>query len=399
MNVLTIPYIAGGDSHLIPLYVLHQRYIRRMGSINNYFLLADDKSSYFKNQNIEIVDVNYSLRIDRENINELLIREELFIKEFEAQKQVNPSIIIEDFCFSSPLIAEKNNIPRISIHRTGFFRSIDKSLRNHKHLHSIEKGQNGHGSSDIMTIICPKNFIKDPKTDGEFLKNYLNAKTKIIPGIPSIEVLPKNIKNKDSYFYSGPLLTEDNPSETLKSEIATFLDYNKNHKKVFITLGLIDKSTIDVYINYLINNGYAIITTVKTQINKENDSQFFYNPFLPLNYICSIIDIFIHQCGSGIYHYPILNEKASITIGTQCYDREDVALRLEELSVSRHVPHVDDNQNHLEIFIKHIKSFEEDTLCDFSKLKELKEEIFETMISFDIKEVFDYALKSKLKTF
>jgi hypothetical protein len=44
MNVLTIPYIAGGDSHLIPLYVLHQRYIRRMGSINNYFLLADDKA-------------------------------------------------------------------------------------------------------------------------------------------------------------------------------------------------------------------------------------------------------------------------------------------------------------------------------------------------------------------
>jgi hypothetical protein len=48
--------------------------------------------------------------------------------------------------------------------------------------------------------------------------------------------------------------------------------------------------------------------------------------------------VVIHHCGCAAYHYPILHEKPWITLGTMRYDREDVALRLEALGLSTHLP-------------------------------------------------------------
>jgi hypothetical protein len=396
MNILTIPVLSGGASHIIPLYVLHQRYFKKDPDISNYFLLGNGYHSNFINQDINVVGIDYSMYKTDSSIEKGKLANKIQKMEEEAFMLVNPNIIIEDCSFMAPLISEKNNIPRISIHRTGFFRSLPNFLRIKGHIHSMEKGEDGNKVVSIMPFIKERKInLNKNKTDINFLKNYLNAKTKLIPGIPSIEILPKDIQNKESYFYTGPLLIEDNPTIKLQEELNEFNKINEYRKKVFITTGLIDNTSIQRFIEYLLENEYAIITTSKVKINNSHKSKLFYNSFLPLNYICSKVDLIIHQCGSGIYHYPILNEKPAITIGTQCFDREDIAIRLEQLKISKHVPHLKDNENNFEIFKNCIKDYERGDLCDFEILKKLKAEVYETMLNFDMEKVIEYTLSKK----
>src|SRR5690606_22196169 len=148
---------------------------------------------------------------------------------------------------------------------------------------------------------------------------------------------------------------------------------------------------IEELITILLGKDYALITTVKTPVPDDAVERVFVNKFLPLNLICSNVDLVIHQCGSGIYNYPILNNVASITIGTRCYDREDVALRLEELGISKHIPHPEDNPNYLEIFKQSIELFENNKLCDYKVMEKLRTEMYNTMLEFDITQVIDYA--------
>lgn len=391
MRILTIPAISGGESHLIPLFVLHQRYLRRIESIDNHFLLPKEKVGLFTQKNIKAVDVAYNIE-GSQTSSYLEIGRALFDLEREAYNKIKPHIIIEDNCFGSPLIAERMGIPRISIHRTGFFRSIDPGLRIPNHCHSVEKGEGFKRAANVMDFLSRKNWTTSPSKEEDFLRNYLKAKTKLVPGIRSIEVLPLELRKDDSYFFCGPLLVEDSPSDELLRQLDSFFKANQHKRKAFITTGLIDKSSITSHIDYLLKRNYAVITTLKHDIKPGYSNSYIYNSFLPLNLICSKVDIFIHQCGNGIYHYPILNEKPSITLGTQCYDREDVALRLQQVGVSKHIPHPEDDKNYLELFATSIEQFENGTLTNFSVLTNLKREVYETMLGFNAQDMIDFTL-------
>lgn len=386
MNILTIPYIAGGLSHLIPLYVLQQKYVRNTG-IKNHFLVNNNSQKFLTTQGIDCVPINYIFEEDLlKSNNSLKIKEDVINMEKEAFDMVKPSLIIEDTSFFTPLIAEKNQIPRISIQRTGIFRSIDKRYRNNKHIHSLEKG-------NITTPENPGNSVTTHEDfNSPLLQQYAKPKAKIIPGIPTIERLPENIENRDSYFYSGPLLVMDKPSQNLSARLDKFLDNNKHKPIVFITTGTIDKTSIENFIEFFVKRHYAVITTSDCEINKTYEKEIFYNKLLPLNYICGISNLVIHQCGSGIYHYPIMNRVPSLTISTQCYDREDIALRLQELGVSGHIPHPDDNPDYWNVFLELIDRFDKNTLIDNHMVNKLRIEIEETMSSFKMENVIEYAL-------
>ncbi|RZS99433.1 hypothetical protein [Aquimarina brevivitae] len=393
MNILNIPYFAGGLSHLIPLYVLHHKYIKKDKQIKNQFFVSNNLQNFLRHQGVECVSMDYFDGKDSLLFTEdqELMRKYLLTKQEEAFQKVQPDLIIEDTATSSPLIAEKKGIPRISIQRTGIFRSIDKKYRNQLHVHSLQKG-GFTDKSDVFTITNNLNSERSINSDSEFLKNYNKPKVKIIPGIPSIECLPYNIADKDSYFYSGPLIVMDKPSKSLSTRLNSFLRINKNKPIVFITTGTVDKTPIASFIKHFVERGYAVITTCNTEINQSYPDSVFFNKLLPLHYICSISDLVFHQCGSGMYHYPIMNGKASLTIGTQCYDREDIAQRLQQLGVSGHIPHPDDNPNYWDIFIEKVNQFEQSRLVDDKMIEKLRIEIENTMSTFDMKEVIDYAI-------
>lgn len=389
MTILSVPYIFGGLSHFLPLYVLNQK-IKKNNFVQNYFLVNNSVQNFLKIQNISYVDTDYildeSLVIDKDASE---INKRIMEMEQEASDLVKPSLIIEDTSFLTPLIAEKNNIPRISIQRTGLFRSIDPSLRNVKHTHSLQKG--GFADHSEFSLEGVQTSIFDI-SDSFYLKNYKESKVKIIPGIPSIECLPSDIKNRESYFYSGPLIVMDKPSINLTKRINEFLNVNNGKPIVFITTGTIDRTPIHNFIEFFVKRNYAVVTTCDHEINETYRQEIFYNKLLPLNYICGISNLVIHQCGSGMYHYPIMNRVASLTLGTKCYDREDIALRLQELGVSGHIPHPDDNADYWNIFLKMIDKFEENNLINYNMIDRLQDEITRTMSDFDMKKVIDYAL-------
>jgi UDP:flavonoid glycosyltransferase YjiC (YdhE family) len=184
----------------------------------------------------------------------------------------------------------------------------------------------------------------------------------------------------------------DKPSVNLSKRINEFLDHNQGKPIVFITTGTIDKTPIHDFIEFFVNRNYAVMTTCDHEINDTYKKEVFYNKLMPLNYICGISNLVIHQCGSGMYHYPIMNRVPFLTLGTQCYDREDIALRLQELGVSGHIPHPDDNSDYWNIFLEMIHRFEKNELVNFTIMDKLRNEINQTMSNFNMKKVIDYAL-------
>ncbi|WP_417941113.1 hypothetical protein [Flavobacterium sp. RS13.1] len=392
MNILTIPYIAGGISHLIPLYVLQQKYLRSNAEFKNQFLVNNNSQIFLNMQGVSCVPVDYTFEenlISSKNFEK--INERLIEMEQKAYDIVKPKVIIEDTACITPLIAEKNHIPRISIQRTGIFRAIDRRYRNPNHVHSFQKGSSVDKSESFSNSYnAEASFFN--KTDLEFLEQYIKPKAKIIPGISTIERLPDNIEDRDSYFYSGPLLVMDKPSKDLSARLEEFLNNNKQKPIVFITTGTVDRTPIENFIEFFVKRNYAVITTCNCEINNKYKQEVFYNKLFPLNYICGISNLVIHQCSASIYHYPIMNRVASLTIGTQCYDREDIALRLQELGVSGHIPHPDDNADYWNVFLEMVNRFEDNTLTDFDMLDKLAVEINETMASFKMEKVIEYAL-------
>ena len=329
MNILSIPYFAGGLSHLIPLYVLHHKYMKYKTEIKNQFLVNNHLQNFLKMQGVNSVSIDYFTESDLQLMSDdyAKIRKYVLEKQKEAFDKAKPALIIEDTSLSSPLIAEKNNIPRISIQRTGVFRSINERYRNSNHVHSMQKGNYTKKSDFILNSKDAENSIFS-ESDTHFLERYAKPKVKIIPGIPSIECLPNDIEDGESYFYSGPLIIEDKPSKNLSSRLDKFLMANKQKPIVFITTGTVDKTPIEKYIEFFAKRNYAVITTYSHEINEVYKESIFHNKLLPLHYICKISNLVVHQCGSGMYHYPIMNRVASFTIGTQCYDREDIACLL-----------------------------------------------------------------------
>ncbi|MFN3847795.1 MAG: hypothetical protein ACK4NY_00130 [Spirosomataceae bacterium] len=388
MTILNIPYFTGGLSHMLPLLALNTRCNK---SWNSYFLVQSNLQGFLREKGVNCVPIDYfGNKIDALDNSEQII-EYVIKKEKEAYEKIRPNLIIEDCSLTSPLVAEKNNVPRISIQRTGFFRSIDKSYRNPNHLHSLQKGDLVQFSSANSTKNLSK-LLQNNNFDKNNFSSYRSAKAKIIPGIPSIECLPDDIENRQSYFYSGPLIVKSQPSRNLLIRLGIFLEINKNKPVVFVTTGTIDKTPVEKYIEYFAKRNYAVITTNNCEISEEYKQNVFYNELLPLDYICKISDLVIHQCGSGIYHYPIITKTAFLTIGTQCYDREDIAQRLQELGVSGHIPHPDDNPDYWDIFIELIDKFEKNTLTDYNVMDSLKNEIDRTMANFRMEEVIRYVL-------
>lgn len=360
--------------------------------------MSDADREYYKKYNINVLKFDYTY-YEKKNNSFVLKNIQHFLEgRNKIVKQFNPDVIIEDSSFETSEFCEANSIPRISVQRTGFFRSSNPIHRNNMHVHSIEKAFiNGrrhkvfeykqYVSDQDTDILDPNFYFPKYSANGSFF-NILNAKAKVIPGIPRIEILP-SILNDNSYFYCGPLILEDTENCDIMNNLSSFLEQNRKRLKVFLTTGLVEQQNLTEIFKILTNKGFAIITTVYPPY-EVNKIRIYYHPFLPLHFVTKNVDLVIHQCGSGIYHYPLLYEKPVITLGSQCYDREEIALRLQELKVSLHVPSRYDDPNYIDIFTSSVENFENSKLCDFDTLALIREEIEVVSKKFSINEVLNF---------
>jgi len=395
-NLLFIPTFCGGISHQIPLFVLYYKYFRNNPHFKTAFLLPSKEHQMFIKQGVNVLPIDYFEQVttDVADMQAQIFR--LLAKEENAIEMFRPDVIIEDSSTITYMTCLKFGIPRISMHRTGFFRSIPAELRNPRHVHSLEKGKSINLPEHLIFTTPKETNLSTSQLEmiATAREMILNSKSKLVPGVLSIEVLPATIVNRESYFYTGPLNLQDNSSKALLAELDSFFSTNSNNKKVFISMGLIEQQPIAPVIRLLLRKGYCVISTIQLGDVQDDKSRFFYNPFLPLDYVCSKVDLVIHHCGSGIYHYPIMHLKPTITIGTQCYDREDVALRLEQLEVSRHTPSPGDDARYLEIFEMCLDEFERGQLSNIDVLGNLRDEILDTMSTFNAESAINFALNS-----
>lgn len=375
-------------SHLIPLMSLEAKLSN--GDHDTAFLLPAEFHLLAKELKLKVVDVDHRARDG--------LRTEIF-----AYQKFNPDVVVDDASVYTFFVKQVAKKPRVAIQRTGMFPgAIPKS---NTHVHSM--GQNVNMKEFEMVrnlgLRVPQQF-----------ESLFDADMKIVPGIGEIEVLPESLENDPSYVFSGPLLLEDSQLEEVNKYylektgklflyspdlLNTFFNNNQKRFIVYFTFGNVARAAGPIFaaIQYLLDNEVAVITNINIgEVPEQQKELYFYSSFLPMHYVCSRVNLMIHHCGSGTYQYQILYELPAITIGTGCWDREDVALRLQELEVGIHLPPPGNSEDFGLLFSDAFDSFHGPSANLYEnarkKLSDLKEKSRRVMAAFNFQEVLEKSL-------
>lgn len=399
MKVLFTLLYAGGLAHLNPLIALNEKC--REKEIETAFLVPKFRHTFLRNYGLNVLDIDHQ---SPENMG--------FRTELQAYGQFSPDVVIDDASLTTYFAAKLYQLPRISIQRTGMFPNSTHRQPNHKH---------SLGNFDMKKVPDVSYLgIKQP----ESFEDFFSAEAKLVPGIESIEILPSDIADRDSYFFSGPLIIEDFMAETGKSDISftsvskeeitpekfkdfsnlnVFFDEYKDRKFVYITYGTIAVGDVPEElikaIKWLLDEGFAIVSSIPIDdLSPFQKERYCFSRYFPMHYVCEKVDLMIHHCGSGTYQYPIIHQTPAITIGTECYDREEVAYRLEELGASTHLPSPLEQSGFSKKFRKTVELYLRDS--EFIKkqkeiLSELSKKTEQTEKQFDIRKVIDFAVSKK----
>ncbi|MEQ8474592.1 hypothetical protein [Fulvivirga sp.] len=389
-KILFIPHPMA--SHIIPLASL-----AKMLSPESYqmtFLLPKEFHSHIQNLGFQ------TFEMDRQWNDELM-------KELMTIEAFRPDILVDDLNFYTGFSSRVHSIPRVSIVRTGI-------LPNEQNTPGYE-----HSSGLIKHFDKLKSFklyeenMWEPQSKSDLFVGDVN----ILPAIPSIEKLPDKIPDKQSYFYSGPLVLNDLDmtatgvfSDDMFKLVSDFLSRNEDRKKIYFTIGLGQPEVIYenalTCLQHLLDKGHAVITNIENfEPHEEVAAQCFYAPFVPMNQVCRNVDLMIHQCGSATYNYQLQHTLPAIVLGSKCYDRDDIAIRLDEVNAAEYISADLDRGTYHDKFINSVQRllFNKEKIDAMKKiLCRLKGEIQKVQEEFDFDEIINTLLSkhhnSKTKT-
>lgn len=339
MRVLFVPYYGGGLSHIIPLVALNRMIADR--GVETAFLfpriseLLPRIAGFVPDQ--ARLEAELGIRI-------LTVQHQGLVRtEMRAYREFSPDVVVDDCSLTTGYASTLRGVPRVTIQRTGTFPGYRP--RNPRHVHSM----------DVDVRRLPDVTSLGLRPPGSF-PDLFEAALKIVPGIPEVEVLPGEVCGDDSFVFCGPLLMDDllveRPGSAASGEAAfrgihdldpleRFLAVNEDRDLVYFTYGLIASPPPDIRecVRFLLEEGMAVVTSIRyDDLRDRYPDRYYCASYLPLHRVCSRAKLVVHHCGSATYHYPLLHGIPSLTIGTQCYDRDDVAVRLQELGASQHLP-------------------------------------------------------------
>jgi UDP:flavonoid glycosyltransferase YjiC (YdhE family) len=321
-----------------------------------------------------------------------------FRGELMAYEQFRPDLVVDDMSTTALLSTSLAGIPRIAIRRTGIFPGV--APRNSAHRHSLmypSLTDRFENCEEICGVPQPKTFA-----------DIFASAASIVPGTRSVEILNSVSNASLHYWFSGPLILPDksvyelsggNHLETTKA-LSSFVDVNSRRKIVFLTSGTMLNGwnlLLDV-VCHIIQSGGAVVSNIDVHgIEPSLRERYFFSPFLPLHEVCSSAHFMIHHCGSGTYQYQLLHLLPSICIGSGCYDRDDVAARLEELGVAKYVPSPEENPDFLSQFRMHYDECADVAGAWYANAKhqlaQLKAESERTSAAFDFGAVLHAAVR------
>jgi len=321
MRILFIPCAGGVVAHLLPLMALEARLDRSRHQAA--FLVPLYLHELLRSQGLNVLDIDYR-------------REQAFRNEMLACGRFRPDIIVDDLSLTALLTTKVFKRPRLTIRRTGTFPG--GIPRHHTYRHSY------HGEEFLFDTYyrdSERTFgIRAPKN----LTEVCAADMNIVPGIRSIEVLPTALRDDPTYAFAGSLIVPDSQVPTREDrlqQVIQFFDRNQRRAVVYLTLGTTLNPTDQIreIAQCVLDSGFALISTVDLpDLVPAYREVFFYARFLPMDAVCSNVRLMIHHCGCGTYHYAIRHRVPSICIGSGCYDRDDIAYRLDELGIAKYIP-------------------------------------------------------------
>jgi hypothetical protein len=385
MKILYVPFHEGGVSHQIPLLAL-QRLVSDP-SIQVTFLLPRIFHEFFRKNGLDYFDLDYDGSVHTE---------------VEAYRKYRPDVVVDDWSLSTGFATSLTGVPRVTIQRISTFPGHVPYNKNHPHNIAIDFSR----YPDVTRLGLPQ-----PQTLSDLFER---ADMKIIPGIKSVEVLPEALRDDPTYVYCGPLLGDDYfVKDEIKGRAETtldrfksfdalqdFFDRHRSRKIVYFTFGSVAKATGRIHdcLRYMLDSDRAVVTNIKVEdLTAGRQGLYFRAKFLPMHFVCSNVDLMIHPCSTGAYHYPILHNVPSITIGTKHYDQEDAAIRLQELGASVHIPAPDECDDFVETFKATVeKYFDESTSFVESQKKvlaSLNSEVRETASKFVYEDVLSRAIQ------
>ena len=384
MKVLFVPMMKGGLSHLLPLMALNKMLANT--SIETAFLVPGEQHSMLKERGVPFLNIDH----------------QGFRTEIPAYKKFAPDVVVDDASLTTAAATLFTGMPRVAIQRTGMFPG--DVPRNPKHGHSMALSpadlQKQWSALAHLGLPAPK-----------VLSDLFRASYKIVPGIPSIEILPEALQNDPTYFFAGPLVMDDylvgnisgkygfslSTSKNL-SPLQEFFEKHRDRKRIYVTFGTVAKPTQEVRdcLQFLMDNDLAVVSNIKLDnLSEAHQALHYYAAYLPMHYVCSNVDVMVHHCGCGTYQYPVMHEVPSIVVGTQCFDRDDVGMRLEDLGTAVYLPGPQENQNFVSDFKRTIEQFFADSgrLIQEKKknLAALNQEVARTVNNFNFESVLQKA--------
>jgi hypothetical protein len=401
MKVLFVPLPGGPLGHLIPLLSLNKKLAD--SAVETAFLVPRRLHKYLDALGVGVVDIDYRIPYRPKGAFSGTYDPRPFRLEVEAYGRFCPDVVLDDTNPTTYYATALTGMTRITIQRTGIFPGGQP--RNKCHQHSL-----GLPEVDSWPDVSFLG-VQQPQA----IADLFSAPVKIVPGVKSIEVLPEHLRQDSSYHFSGPLLMDDISMGKgmpiaggeiidiypLFEQLQEFFQMNEGRRTVFSTFGTAAAASADVIAanRYLLDSNLALVTTIDLgKIPAAQQQRHYYAPWLPMDYVCSKVDFMLHHCGSGTYHFPILRQLPSITIGTGCYDRDDVAARLAELGISTHIPAPAECDDFPRLFKQVVASFLDGNgnvlESKRNKLAGLNAELAQTASAFDLEELIKQAVQS-----
>jgi len=386
MRVLFVPNETVVIPHGIPLLALNQQCQDQR--FETAFLLPRGYHSIRRPLDINILNIDYNG----------------FRSEMQAYGEFRPDVVVDDCSLRTGHAAALSGLPRVTILRTGTFPGYVPGNPLHRHSMGFTANLN---LPDITWM-----GLKQPHRIDEMFV----ASQHIIPGIPSVELLTAACIDNPDYSFSGPLMLSDLQIEELErvvrfarhefiSRLALerFVARNSSRPLIYVTFGNVAQAKAEIHecIRSWLNMGIGVISNVKLDhLSAAQLELYYYSMYFPMHYVCSHIKAMVHHCGSGTYHYPLLHSVPCVTVGTGCFDRDDVAVRLQELGVSLHVADPAEEPAFKEKLMKAVETqlgLSGQNLGDYhARVSALQEEIQQVSNAFSFDQLLDRAVASKL---
>lgn len=385
MRILFVPNAGAVIPHLVPLLALDGRLAPQV--FESAFLAPARFHASLRKLGKQVLDIDYRA-------------ETAFRAEMAACSAFEPEVIVDDFSMVTLLTSSVAGVPRVTIARTGAFPGGTPRSENQRHsCESIGRFDFDSQFKDCEAF-CG---VPTPRTFADVCAGHVG----IIPGIPSIEMLPADAAGHQDFFFAGPLNVPDHMIPRADEHVLgcsaaamSFFDRHQDREIAFVTLGsvLAAGNSIREAVLQLLDSGIAVISTVQMlELSRAQSDLFHHAPFVQMDAVCSRVSLMIHHCGSGTYQYAIAHGLPSICIGSGFYDRDDVARRLDELGVAKHIPVGVSGGEFMERFHDALALCRDRSggwnLAAMRKLEALKHENDRTSESFDL----EAALRSSIE--